>query len=43
LLLDGVTLQAMVDAVTEVYDVEPDIARADLVSFLADLRRRSLI
>ncbi len=43
LLLDGVTLDAMVGAVTEVFDVQPDVARTDLVGFLDDLRGRSLL
>jgi len=43
LLVGGVTLEAMVDAVLEVYDVEPDLARADLEVFLADLGERKLL
>jgi hypothetical protein len=43
LLVAGTTLDAMVDAVLEVYDVEPDVARADLLTFLADLGERKLL
>lgn len=43
LLLGGTTLDAMIDAVTDVYDVEPGVARADLGEFLDDLSRRTLL
>ena len=43
LLMGGVTLDAMVDAVLEVYDVDPSLARADLEAFLADLGERKLL
>jgi hypothetical protein len=43
LLADGATLEAMVDAVVEAYDIDPETARTDLVAFLDDLRQRGLL
>jgi hypothetical protein len=43
LLDEGTTLGAMVDAVLEVFEVEPDKARTDLVAFIDDLRVRKLL
>jgi hypothetical protein len=43
LLYEGTTLDAMVDAVLEVFEVEPDKARTDLVAFVDDLRVRKLL
>ena len=43
LLNEGTTLDAMIDAVLEVYEVEPEQARADLVAFVDDLRVRKLL
>ncbi len=43
LLQDTTTLDAMVDAVLEVYDVDDATARADLQAFLDDLAGRHLL
>jgi hypothetical protein len=43
LLNEGTTLDAMIDAVLEVYEVEPEKARSDLVAFVDDLRVRKLL
>jgi Coenzyme PQQ synthesis protein D (PqqD) len=43
LLAASTTLDAMVDAVLEVYDVDAETARADLQGFLDDLAQRKLL
>ena len=43
LLAAGTNLEAMVEAVLEVYNVEPDIARSELEAFLDKLSERKLL
>lgn len=43
LLASGTTMDAMVEAVVEVYDIDPETARTDLAAFLEDLRERKLL
>lgn len=43
LLNEGTTLDAMIAAVLEVFEVEPEKARTDLVAFVDDLRVRKLL
>ena len=43
LLAAGTTLDAMVDAVLEVYDADAEVARNDLAEFVADLTARGMI
>jgi hypothetical protein len=43
LLARGTSLDAMLAAVLEVYDVEPEAARSDLLAFLDELTTRQLL
>jgi hypothetical protein len=43
LLAAGTTLDAMVEAVLEVYEIDEEAARRDLSEFLDDLNRRELL
>jgi len=43
LLANGTTLDAMIDAVLEVFDVDVETARTDLDAFVVDLRDRKLL
>jgi Coenzyme PQQ synthesis protein D (PqqD) len=43
LLAAGTTVDAMVGAVLEVYDIDAETARGDIVAFLDDLRERKLL
>jgi hypothetical protein len=43
LLAAGTTMDEMVDAVVEVYDIEPATARTDLTAFVSDVRERKLL
>ncbi|MCU1459177.1 MAG: uncharacterized protein JWL73_3269 [Actinomycetia bacterium] len=43
LLAEGATLDQMVDAVVDAYDIDPEAARSDLAAFLDELRDRKLL
>ena len=36
---ENITIDALIDRITEVYDVDAETARADAVAFLEELRR----
>jgi hypothetical protein len=39
----GATIDELVSAITEVYEVTPEMARVDVEEFVAELRKRALL
>lgn len=42
-MLDGRTVQEMIDAMEEIFEVDPGEAKLDVISFLENLETRGLI